>query len=227
MRYPQFACALLMSCLPLSALAADLILVRHGNSEHNAANEYNSNPKHPNYRVSNLTALGQEQARKAAQKLLKAGYSDDQIHAVYVSPLPRTQETAMLMAETGLFHPSKIIIDERLIEVRAGDREGLSTDIFPGDHQLRPDAAMYNGETNDDVKHRVMSLYDSIAAQSPDKHVVFVTHGMATRELTGTLTLQPIHLETAESMILPIKKRHGGHTYHAEANTTETANPQG
>lgn len=202
----HMVCAAVLCVSPL-LWAGDLVLVRHGNSEHNMANEYNSNPEHEHYKVSNLTALGKAQAQQSAQRLLQKGYNNHNIAAVYVSPLPRTQETAQILAEEGLFDPKKIRTEPRLIEVRAGNRESLSTELFDGDHWERHDAYTYQGETNTEVKNRVLALYDEVVQKQPEGHILFVTHGMPTYELIDELTLQRIRLQTAEAMVLPLKQR--------------------
>ncbi|MES2211583.1 MAG: histidine phosphatase family protein [Pseudomonadota bacterium] len=192
---------MLLSFVSLNAVAADLILVRHGNSDHNLTKVYNSNPDHPNYRVSHLTALGREQAKKTAKKLLENGYSDDNIEVVYVSPLPRTQETALIMAEAGLFNPKKIIIDLRLIDNIAGDLENT-----PSEYQYI-DPALH-GETREQVIARMTAIYDQVTVQNPEKNVLFVSHSTPAAELIEVLTLQSIALKTADCMVLPIKQRY-------------------
>lgn len=199
---------LFAACTVVSAacFAGDLVLIRHGNSQHNMSHEYNSNPNSPNYRVSCLTPLGVKQAIHTAKRMLDAGYSDDNITTVYVSPLPRTRQTAKVLVEQGLFSMDKIVYDERLIEVDAGDREGHSTDEFDEDHWERHDAQKYNGETNFQVRQRVTKLYNDTVDGHKGKsgHVLYVTHGMPTYELIDLLTEQRIRLQTAESFVLPL-----------------------
>ena len=47
-----------------------IILMRHGEAEHNVENRFNSAPGHPAYTIKHLTSLGQEQARKSGDELL-------------------------------------------------------------------------------------------------------------------------------------------------------------
>lgn len=194
-------------CLTPMGLAADIVVVRHGNSEHNHANEYNSNPNHPAYKVSHLTPLGVKQALHTGKRLRESGYEDKNVLAVFVSPLPRTQQTAKIISESGVFDANKIRLEPRLIEVQAGDREALSTDLFEGDHWERHDAFLYHGETNAEVRDRVIALYKDTMQEFGDKegHILYITHGMAAYELTALLTDQRIRLGTAETINLPLR----------------------
>ena len=207
-RYALFSCAIALSA-HATAWAGDLVVIRHGNSQHNLSHEYNSNPEHEKYRVSCLTPLGVKQAVKTAKKLLSDGYSDDNIAEVVVSPLPRARQTAKVLIKQGLFDASKVRIDPRLTEVNAGDREGLSTDIFNEDHWERHDADRYNGETNNQVKSRVLALYDETAEafeNDENKHVLYITHGVTIYELIDQIKGERIRMQTAETMVLPLEK---------------------
>lgn len=94
-----------------SSQKVHLVLVRHGVSEHNRAYQilkkdgtisynykYNSNPSHPNYKPSNLLEEGKEKLAETAKKLYDSG-----IHAInttaYVSPMPRTQQSAEILIQ--------------------------------------------------------------------------------------------------------------------------------
>lgn len=201
------SCVLSMLVYNTNAHAGNLVLIRHGNSQHNLAHEYNSNPEHPNYKVSCLTPLGVKQAVNTAKKLLAEGYSNNNIAEVVISPLPRTRQTANVLIEQGLFTPDKIRVDERLIEPNAGDREGLSFDLFNEDTWERHDAKQYAGETNSEVKTRIVSAYRDSAEVfgHADKHVLYITHGMPAYELVNHIKGERIRMQTAETMVLPLR----------------------
>ena len=186
-----------------------LIIIRHGEGEHNITHEYNSNPKHPRYKPAHLTDKGQEQVKKAADLLLTHGFDNRTISAVYVSPLPRAIETANIVSEIGVFSKDKIHIDSRLIETQAGDREGLFIDKLTKDAWLvgPNEAKSYKGESNEDVRKRMLVIYDEIEKKHKDGHVIFITHGMPGMELIDTLTQERVRLETAQLYILPLNNR--------------------
>src|SRR5690242_6173316 len=98
-----------------------LIIIRHAEATSNLVGQYNTNPRHPHYKPASLTPKGFEQAKQISELLLTYGFDNRNIAAVYVSPLPRTQETAQVIAEIGIFSADKIHIDPRLLEIQAGD----------------------------------------------------------------------------------------------------------
>lgn len=186
-----------------------LIILRHGEAEQNITREYNSNPKHPRYKVAHLTDKGREQVKKTAETLLMHGFDNRNISAVYVSPLPRALETAQIVADIGVFSKDKIHVDNRLIETQAGDREGLNKEKLTKDPWLvgPNEAKFYKGESNEDVKKRVLAIYDEIEKKHKEGHVIFITHGMAGMELIDTLTQEKVRLGTAQVYILPLSDR--------------------
>jgi broad specificity phosphatase PhoE len=96
------------------ARAQRVTLVRHGQTERSAVGMYSG-------RLDvELTALGREQARRAAQALASAG-----IDAVVTSPLVRARDTAQAIADAA---GAPLTVDERLIEVDYGPFEGLDRD---------------------------------------------------------------------------------------------------
>ncbi|MES2211584.1 MAG: histidine phosphatase family protein [Pseudomonadota bacterium] len=191
---------MLLSFVGFAAIASDLLVVRHGTSDHHITKVHSSNPDHPNYKPSHITAEGREEAQKVAKKLLAHGYCNDNIEAVYVSPLPRSQETAEAMADMGLFDRKKIIVDVRLIGNRAGDRENMR----PQDEYVDP---ALNGESQAEVAARMMAFYDGLAAQDPQKNVILVAHSSPAADLIESITLHRIKLHPGECMVLPIKRR--------------------
>lgn len=198
---------LLATTLSAPAVAGDLIVMRHGHSQHNANHEYNSNPSHPDYKPSHLTPLGISQAMHTADLLLEEGYSDENIAAVFVSPLPRTQETAAILMEKGLFSSDKIKKEPRLIENQAGDREGQPTYLFTRDPWNFENAASYNGETHTQLRERIASLVEQTLHDFQDTHqnVLFITHGSPAYEVTAYLSKHPMRIETASALVLPLQ----------------------
>src|SRR5437762_3319252 len=99
-----------------------IVFMRHGKSEHNGGSDgnywYNSNPAHPEYRISNLTEEGKEIVGETADELLEQGINAENSIA-FVSPMPRTQQTADILFQRGVIEYR--ITEAKLTEVQAGD----------------------------------------------------------------------------------------------------------
>ena len=112
------------SALPSSAASnknnniLKVLILRHGQSDANAANVIQGSGY-----VSRLTQLGQDQARQAAM----GAFTDDDIDAVYCSPLGRAQKTWQIMKETlpGAFDNLEATTLQDLREIDFYDWEGL------------------------------------------------------------------------------------------------------
>src|ERR1700691_1082784 len=113
--------------LSLYSIEQQLIVIRHGEAGNNIEKVYNSNPENPNYKIFNLTQAGILATQKTAKDLIAQGFSNDNIAAVFVSPLPRTKQTADVLVQQGLVSKDKLILDKRLIELNAGELEGNPT----------------------------------------------------------------------------------------------------
>lgn len=203
-------CALLLAQGTFALQERHLIIIRHGECDHQLSHIYNSNPKHPNYKPASLTDKGKEDVQKAAELLLTHGFDNRNISAVYVSPLPRAVESAHIAAKIGVYDASKIKVDHRLIEAQAGEREGLFKDKYTKDSWIvgPNEAKSYKGESNEDVRKRVLAVYEEVAKKHKDGHVIFITHGMPGMELIDALTQERIRLETAQLYIVPLNSRH-------------------
>jgi broad specificity phosphatase PhoE len=178
-----------------------LIIIRHGESDHNVNHVYNSNPAHPSYTPSHLTESGKETVKQTAKKLLKEGFNNKNITHVYVSPLPRTIETANLLAQMGLFSKDKIVIDRKLIEIQAGNLEGLPEGPPWNDQK----AYKYHAETPSHVAHRVDLFYKKLKEENPCGNVIVVTHGIITIYLKKLLDITPPSiLEPGEGEVFPL-----------------------
>lgn len=180
------------------ACPKQVFVIRHGESRHNLVNEFNSQPNHQNYQVSNLTERGKAQVKQSAQKLLEAGLNNENIVAVYVSPMPRTQQTAKVLSESGLFQWDKVQLDNRVTEVNAGDREGKRATDFPDeDHWDLGRAIDYHGEPEVALRARTRDLIEEIKWKYPNGNVLVITHGNPARELTRIITGETPKLDTA------------------------------
>ncbi|HSA49767.1 MAG TPA: histidine phosphatase family protein [Yinghuangia sp.] len=156
---------------------AQLTLIRHGETEWSRAHRHTGRTDVP------LTETGEEQAR-AAGKLL----SDRQFDHVFVSPLRRARETAVL---AGL---PDAVAEPDLMEWDYGGYEGLTTaqirETRPGWYLWRdgviPGDAEHPGEQVESVGSRVdrvLARVRPLLAAGDD--VALVAHGHVLRVLTA------------------------------------------
>jgi probable phosphoglycerate mutase len=164
-----------------------IYLVRHGETEFNLAGRYQGGLDSP------LTARGEAQAR-AVGALLKDLTSDEPFELV-ASPLGRAWRTAQIIAEiVGLPDPVAV---EGLREVTLGSWDGMTGEdidfAYPGArdgltrwdwHFASPDGERYAGFAG--------RLADWMAdACRPERRIVAVTHGVASRVLRGLYACLP------------------------------------
>ena len=164
-----------------------LILIRHGLSEHNRAaqivNEdgttsynfrYNSNPEHPNYRPSNLLEEGRVKLVETAKKLHSLGVQAINTIA-YVSPLPRTQQSAEILIQHEVIREA-YTTDNRIIEAQAGELEG-EFGLYPEISREEKNEKKYESRElfAKRVKEFVLTLQDSLS-KTDTKNVVIVSH---------------------------------------------------
>ncbi len=159
-----------------------VLLIRHGQSEWNAARRWQGMADSP------LTEFGQRQAMAAAGTLagIVADPKTDLVFAeCWSSQLGRAQATAAIIAdrlgiETGP-------IEMRLCEIDAGPWEGLTIDeieaSWPGylDEHRRPDGF----ETVDSVIARALDALADLAARAVDlgQPLIVVTHSGVMRAI--------------------------------------------
>lgn len=94
---------------------AEIYLIRHGETEWNAAGRFQGQLDSP------LTSHGKAQANAYGARLAQLGVRFD---SVIASPLGRTRQTAAIIATCGRFPP--VSFDERLAEVSVGSWDGLT-----------------------------------------------------------------------------------------------------
>lgn len=142
----------------------NVLLVRHGQSEWNAAGRWQGQADPP------LTELGIQQARVAASNL------PDFDHLA-ASSLTRARQTALTIAST-LGTPAPTFSDG-LVERDLGNISGLTRDEinerFPGviEHGRWPAGC----ETNDQLLCRVQDALRALTAELQVETLVIITHG--------------------------------------------------
>jgi probable phosphoglycerate mutase len=138
-----------------------LLLVRHGETDWNAAGRLQGHTDRP------LNDFGRTQARRLAEQL-----ADDGIAAIYASDLARARETAEIVGERlGL----PVAIDPDLREKDWGTWEGLTPD-----ERLNVE---FEGETTAEHRERVLGAARRIAERHPGARIVVVTHGGCVRRI--------------------------------------------
>ena len=150
-----------------------LYLVRHGESEANAAHRYAGQSDSP------LTERGRAQARAVAASLRGVRFD-----RVVSSDLSRARDTAEIIARE---HGLAVDLVPELREIDVGEAEGLAFedartrfDWAPGGYVQWPD-----GESLDDVIARVVPAMERIIAEAPGRTICVVAHGGVNRILVS------------------------------------------
>ena len=142
-----------------------LLLARHGETDWNRELRIQGSSD------IELNELGRQQARFLAQEL-----TDVDLDAIYASDLSRASATAAAVAAT---HGLEVKVDPRLRERSFGSWEGLTREdvdrVPPGSH--------HDGETDAEVRERMLAAVQEIAAAHPGEQVLVVSHGGALNTL--------------------------------------------
>jgi alpha-ribazole phosphatase len=148
-----------------------LLLVRHGETDWNAAQRFQGQSDVP------LNGAGVQQAIALGNRLWH-----EHIDVIYVSDLQRAHDTARLIAE---HHSCKIHADSRLREISFGTWEGQTYDeikkstpsalaAWEADILTTPPP---NGETLGQLTARVGSMLSDLRTQHADQTLLIVAHG--------------------------------------------------
>lgn len=156
----------------------DIHLVRHGQSTWNAVRRIQGQTAHVP-----LTALGEQQARRAASQLADCG-----ARAVFSSDLRRALQTALPIAERlGVAVTQEPDLRERSLgelEGRSSDQVWSATCDGWGDARWRPPG----GESIRDMCTRVARFLDRLRTSPDGAPAVVVTHGDTARSHSACCT---------------------------------------
>ncbi|MGH1373681.1 MAG: histidine phosphatase family protein [Cellvibrionaceae bacterium] len=125
-----------------------------------------------------LTDHGHQQAKLLGRHFHRHKRPD----VIIASPLQRTRHTAEAIAQA---HDLELSLDPRLMEFHLGDWENTSfadlKDKMAVAARLRDDPGFTapNGESQDQVKARMIEALEDIIAANPGRNVVVVSHGVA------------------------------------------------
>ncbi|MFE1439572.1 histidine phosphatase family protein [Streptomyces sp. NPDC058739] len=157
-----------------------LLLIRHGQTTANL--DYLLDTAFPG---APLTELGERQAAALVESV-----AEEDISAVYASPLTRTRRTAAPLADAlGL----EVRVRDGLREVAAGDMEMLPGLTGEGEAYFRTVVAWMHGDTalrmpGGESGEEVLARYDAVIAEAADSGAAtaaVVSHGAAIRLWTG------------------------------------------
>lgn len=150
-----------------------ILIARHGQDQDNFNNILNGHRNMP------LTALGKEQAKVAANKLLDDNIGVD---VILSSPLKRAFGTAEIISKT--INGPKPIIEPLLIERDFGILTGRPLSEIPkyAGKTLQTDVVNYfleaeNSETFPELYRRANLVLKKVSTEYPNKTVLLVTHG--------------------------------------------------
>ncbi len=154
-----------------------IYITRHGETQ------WNRERRLQGRKDSNLTDLGQNQAKKLSKRL-----KDIKFNAVYSSSSERTLQTAKLICNK---KEASIIPCEELMEIALGKWEGMSIEEI--DKQYKEDfdhfwnfPHLYNrveGETFFDAQKRVVNFLHTLTDKHQDESILIVTHGVIVKLL--------------------------------------------
>jgi probable phosphoglycerate mutase len=139
----------------------ELLLVRHGETDWNAAGRLQGHTDRP------LSDYGREQALRLADEI-----AGEQFDAIYASDLARARETAEIVGER-LHLP--VVLDPDLREKNWGTWEGLTS-------TERLDVELV-GESTEQHRRRMLAVLGRIAAKYPHGRILVVTHGGSMRRV--------------------------------------------
>lgn len=150
-----------------------LYLVRHGETEFNAANKVQGTMD------TNLNEKGLQQAEKVAKRLMQ-----EKIDIVYTSSLNRAKTTAQKIAEIA---NTEIYELHEFKEICLGPWQGLTLQEINEQYEehykiYRENPAAFNmpgAETFLQVTERFCNAIHKVVSDHPDKKIVIVSHGAA------------------------------------------------
>ena len=158
-----------------------LYLVRHGATPLTAEDRFSGAEN------VHLSEEGRAQASRLAQRM-----ADDEINAVYCSPLDRTLETAKIIAKPHQLTP---ILKDGLREISHGHWEGLSRKEVEEQYSEEYLAwesdpftfAPEGGESGISVLARALPVIREVVVNHKDKNVMVVSHKATLRIIISSL----------------------------------------
>lgn len=171
----------------------NIIFLRHGEALDNVKSLFSDREIY----WSTLTDNGIATVKDSIKSL------PDNIDKIYVSPLPRTIETAHYVNE--LYPRTEVVIDNRIREIYHGkythkennvDLDNTRVKQMNGDYFIR--LGEY-GENNYDIENRLcLFLKDIYQTNFKDNTIMIVTHGSITSYMKRILKIKTPHIQTGK-----------------------------
>ncbi len=191
---------LIFAFCALEAADRKLIVIRSGESISDQGHFYNTSPQNSGYVQSDLTDAGKASISRLAKDLRSQGFRNDNIGAVFVSPLPRALQTAQILVQEGLISQDKINMDPRLIEGNAGNLEGKA--IFPA---WKPFVAKdHNAEEQSSVQERVRAFYQFIYSTYRKGNLIVITTEVPAQLVIQAAINVKLNLQPGQYKIVPL-----------------------
>jgi len=189
-----------------------IIALRHGQSQYNLLGLCNDDPA----RAVDLTGLGIEQARAAAQRLVS-----EPIEQIFCSPLLRARRTAEIVAEYIGLVPR---VDARLADIRSGFDGRAVADYLAAISADPVDTRVNGGESLRDYRDRVAGFLQWLDSW-PWQCVLLVAHEETLRILAAFYQA----LDLREVAGRPFRNciPHVFHSRHATDPPSQSPLPQG
>lgn len=177
-----------------------IILVRHGEAEHNITRMFDSNVESKSY----LTDFGMEQIRNVSNKLI--GFLIDnqyKIDRIYCSPLIRTIQSARLMRdmlyENNFYKDNRFCIDYNLKEIEMGSFDNKPVSEYPYGDWYFENNDEFGGENTYDVNRRIKEFLNGLKQSNVN---LVVTHGEPFRRIYFNYLRKDIHPKRAQVVII-------------------------
>lgn len=171
----------------------NIIFMRHGEATNNK-DEFLSDKE---IYWSILTEKGKEEVLESIKFLPK------NITKIYVSPLPRTIETANLVYQSNKSIP--IVIDNRIREINYGKYSGQKNNEDLDNTRLKQINGDFftrfgdNGENKFDIEYRLSTfLIDILKSNSLDDTILIISHGSITSYMKRILNIKTPHIKTGK-----------------------------
>jgi len=137
-------------------------IVRHGESENNVLELYDSHIK--NIDRYGLTNNGRQQILTVSQDIAK-------IHKIFTSPFKRTRETAEIFQVHSM---ADLHIDHRLREIDLGTLDGKTHQDLP---DLDENEYIFEGESIAQIRDRMLEFITEINQLHEGLNILIVSHG--------------------------------------------------
>lgn len=171
----------------------NIIFMRHGEASDNVKELISDREIY----WSTLTHKGIETVLESMESLPK------QIDKIYVSPFPRTIETAHFVYEK--YSKTEVVIDERLHEINHGKYSGQKNNSELDETRLKQIAGDYfvrfgqYGENKFEIELRLCEFLNDVYKNNfKENTVVIVSHGSITSYMKRILNIKSPHIKTGK-----------------------------